>query len=95
MLLLTEPFGHGTGDHISLRGRPDWAKLEPILDGYGCYPPAKPKIKACLHHAGRYDCVVQSIWFRAQHSELKKALAAIGVELLIYELAPMHKNKLR
>ena len=82
MKLLTEPFGHGTGDSISLvreGGDVDDTELTEVLLSYSCYPPAIPKILACVRHSRRYDSVLRSIWFRAQFSQLTRDLAALGV----------------
>lgn len=85
MLLLTAPFGYGNGYHISLRsaGAVSDESLEEVLVAYSCYPPAISKIKASLRHSCRYDCVVQSAWFKKQARQLASELREIGVELTI------------
>jgi hypothetical protein len=94
---LGPPFGHGTGDHVSFRHEgvlvPE-AVIE-ILQQYSCWPPAIPKIIECLKHSGRYDCVLQTIWFRAQYSELCRALARVGISVEIFELCSLSKARLR
>lgn len=84
---LTEPYGYGRGTHISLRTNSSVCDeaLEEILNGYSCYPPAIPKIKASLNHSRRYDCVVSSHWFERQKEQLAKELDSIGVTLIIFE----------
>lgn len=83
MLLLTEPFGFDTGDSVSFRSRGpvDAAALTEILLGYSCYPPAIPKIIACLDHSGRYDCTLQSAWFRQKHLDLACELGELGISI--------------
>jgi hypothetical protein len=97
MRLLTEPFGHGTGDHVSLRreGVLVPGALIEVLQQYSCYAPAIPKIIACLEHSGRYDCVLQTIWFRAQYSRLVASLRRVGVGLIVFELCTLSKAKLK
>lgn len=83
--LLTAPFGYGRGYHISLRTAAAVCgkTLEEVLSAYSCYPPAIPKIKASLQNSNRYDCVVQSAWFKVQARQLARELKDIGVELVI------------
>lgn len=96
-LRLTPPYGHGTGDHVSLRHEgvlvPE-AVRETLL-AYSCYPPAIPKILECLERSGRYDCVLQSIWFRHQYSGLVANLRRHGIEVIIFELCSHNKGRLR
>lgn len=97
MKLLGEPFGHGTGDHVSFRHEGplvEGAIIEVLL-GYSCYPPAIPKIIECLRHSGRYDCVLQSGWFRAQYTQLKRDLARVGITVEIFELCSWQRAPLR
>jgi hypothetical protein len=49
-------------------GDVDDTELTKVLLSYSYFPPAVPKILACLRHLRRYGCVLQSIWFRAQFS---------------------------
>lgn len=81
--LLTAPYGYGQGEHISLRtaGPVDEGLLEELLKGFSCYPPAIPKIKACLRYSNRYDCVVQAAWFNRQKHALGEQARAIGVQV--------------
>lgn len=96
-LLLTAPYGHGNGDHVSLRHEgilvPE--AVRECLLAFSCYPPAIPKILDCLELSGRYDCVLQPGWFRHQYSHLRARLAELGVELIVFELCSHHKGRLR
>lgn len=96
-LLLGEPFGHGTGDHVSFRHEGPFVAgaITEVMQGYSVYPPAIPKILACLEHSGRYDCVLQSTWFRNQYPELCRDLARVGMRVEIFELTPMNPARLR
>src|SRR5579859_5283151 len=90
MKQLTEPFGFGNGDTISLTSASrviDAERLTEVLLGYSCYPPAIPKIVECLRASGRYDCTLQSSWFRKQHSEVRRDLLALGIEMEIVNIA--------
>lgn len=87
---LVEPFGFGTGDTVSLTSASrvvDHERLADVLASYSCYPPAIPKIIDCLRASGRYDCTLQTAWFRKQHNALREQLAALGVELMIVNVA--------
>ena len=87
---LTEPFGFGTGDTVTLTSASravDPQRLTDVLLGFGCYKPAIPKIIDCLRASGRYDCTLQTAWFRKQHNALREQLAALGVELMIVNVA--------
>jgi hypothetical protein len=103
MLLLEAGFGHNdpmdpniTGVWISLRVTgtlaPDY---QDALLGFGCYPPALVKIDQCLRFSGRYDCVVQSGWIKAQLADLVMHLEAVGLSLVLdedYRSTPLHKK---
>ena len=82
MKQLPAPYGYGDGVHVSLRGQ-DSDRLTAVLTRYSCYPPAIPKIRSCLAHSGRYDCVLQRNWFRAQYRDVVRDLARVGVHLSI------------
>lgn len=85
-LLIEQGFGKGSGDTISLihlRSCEPHPELETILLSFSCYPPALPKIRTCLRRSRRYDCEVQSWWFRKQAGRLEAALAQIDIELRI------------
>jgi hypothetical protein len=87
-LLLTEPYGYGRfGHHISLtsEGVTDRDELAQVLRGYSCYEPAIPKIFNSLTYSNRYDCVVQSGWFKAQIENLRRDLREIGVALTVID----------
>lgn len=85
MKLLPSTYGWDSydGAYISLYADEpvDNDELERILLGYSCHPPAIPKIKTCLYHSGRYDCVLQATWFRYQQENVTRDLSEIGVTL--------------
>ncbi|AWY09313.1 hypothetical protein vBRpoSV10_191 [Ruegeria phage vB_RpoS-V10] len=86
--LLTPPYGYGSGDTITLRcAGPVSENMEEVMAGYSCYPPALPKIRACLEHSGRYDCTLQSNWFRGMAERLREDLEEIGIAMSIVALA--------
>lgn len=96
MLALPEPYGYGGGHHISLRCNTriiDSGKVKTILETYGCYPPAVPKILSSLQHGGRYDCVLQAQWFANQHVFIIKELELQGVDLIVLWEMPNRKLK--
>lgn len=91
MILLEAGFGH----HYAYLAPPEaavWISLQttkPIADtleetllGFGCHPPALPKIRACLTYSGRYDCCVQSGWISSRFEDLVDELAEIGIALV-------------
>lgn len=88
LLEITQSYGKGSGDTISIRG-PHAApnpKLKDILLSYSCYEPIIDKIFQCLQYSGRYDCEVQTAWFRNQYKRLKADLKDIGLDLFILRL---------
>lgn len=85
MKLLTGPYGYGSGTHVSLRrvGAFKPEAITKVLTGWSCWPPAIPKILACLEHSRRYDCVLQSAWFdAAKNGAFRHNLHNAGLELV-------------
>jgi len=94
-LLLAGPYGWEAGDGISItcRGDPrgcDYAGLPAVLASYSCWPPAVPRILACLSRSGRYDCFVQPTWIREAERRLRSDLRRLG-----FELAVQHRHRPR
>jgi hypothetical protein len=89
MKFLTGPYGYGNGDAVSITSFGDVStpKLVEILEQHSCYPPAIPKIIACLEGSGRYDCVLQPNWFRKQAVQLSSELRKIGVYIKVTSLS--------
>jgi hypothetical protein len=87
-------YGFGEGDHVSLTmeltNEFDETQLRATLLSFNCYPPSIPKIFEQLRTHGRYDCVLQSDWFRGQYGIVKRELATHGVTL---EVISMHINR--
>ena len=95
VLRLPEPYGGGTGDNVSLTCTgPVSDLLEDILWRYSCYPPALAKIRSCLEHSGRYDCELQSSWFRRAFVDVTEDLAEIGISLTVVRLTKMDTKPL-
>lgn len=95
-LLITQSYGWGTGDTISLRchNYNPSPELEEVLLGFSCHRAALPKIRSCLTYSARYDCEVQPSWFRRQAGNLENMLKEIGIELQILRLSPTETIKL-
>jgi len=96
MKFLPPPYGNGSGDTISIRCESRFvdSRMEEIMQGYSCYPPALPRIRSCLQHSGRYDCEVQPAWFRGQAGSLEYELKNINIELLILRMSKKYPQKL-
>lgn len=90
-------YGYGTGDHIALIGNlpEDLNALNEVLLGYSCYPPALPKIEQSLRERGRYDCVVQTGWFRSQYGKVHRDLANLGIDLQVVSMCLLSRTPLR
>lgn len=87
MLLLTGPYGGDNGTGISLRavGPVDLDLVREACEGFSCHPPAIPRIQSCLLHSGRYDCRLQSYWFRDCYLDVTAAFARANVALCLQE----------
>jgi hypothetical protein len=88
MIALPPPYGLDSpaGTHITLatdRDTLDEDALETVLLSYSCHQPAIPKIKTCLRHGKRYDCILAAGWFRGQQQNVIDDLAALGVRLTV------------
>lgn len=85
MKLLNGPYGWNSYDgavvrmFASERVEPD--DLIGVLRQYSCHEPAIPKIVSCLNSSGRYDTILQDIWYRQQYKNVTRDLAGIGVRL--------------
>lgn len=97
VLMLTEPYGYGTGDAVSLWRQPSiWPKplnvlaMTRILESHSCYPPAVPKVISCLQASNRYDCVLQTGWFRQHAVDLAQELQEVGVRIRVTSLSTLH-----
>lgn len=96
-LLLKKPFGIDTGDAISLRhdGRAlDRARVYHLMMSYGCHPPTSERVVLCLLHSRRYDCVLQTGWFRTWYQTFCDECADLGITVHVVKLHPGDRTPL-
>jgi len=91
MLYLPPPYGLDNptpGIHISILSdqTTNLERVGEIILEYSCPPFLVSRVKKCLFYSNRYDCIVQSNWFKVQYKDLIYKLRLARAELIFTKI---------